>query len=226
MHSGVDTNYKTTRFDLSREGHNRMIMRGGYAGVSLNSDGTIGEPLRSILKEWDVDPDSFAGRPMETREALQAAKRRNGPAKGYSHYEKMTDDQLTDACHYTLFPNFAVSLWSDGFHFLRARPHATDPEKCVFDNWWYASQPPGETAPIRTTVGIVDRSAEVQHEEFAMGERSMGRTIDGDVEIFLLQQFGLRSKGYRGGYLSNQESRVLRFHNMIDEYMASRRGAG
>ena len=36
-------------------------------------------------------------------------------------------EQLTDAFHYTLFPNFAVSLWSDGFHFLRARPHPTDP---------------------------------------------------------------------------------------------------
>jgi len=38
MHSGVDTNYKRTRFDLSDQGHNRMIMAGGYAGVSLNPE--------------------------------------------------------------------------------------------------------------------------------------------------------------------------------------------
>lgn len=220
MHSGIDTNYRTTRFDLSAEGHNRMIMRGGYAGISLNVDGTIGEPLRTILQEWDLDPDSFTGRQLETRTALQQAKRRLGPDRGYTHYANMTDDQLTDVCHYTLFPNFAVSLWSDGFHFLRARPHATDPEKCVFDNWWYASQPEGETAPVRTTVGIVDRQAEVAHEEFALGEKSMGRTIDGDIEIFLLQQVGLRSRAFRGGYLSGQESRVLRLHNMIDSYIA------
>jgi hypothetical protein len=113
-----------------------------------------------------------------------------------------------------------VSLWSFVFHFLRARPHATDPEKCVFDNWWYASQPEGETAPVRTTVGIVDRQAEVAHEEFALGEKSMGRTIDGDIEIFLLQQVGRRSRAFRGGYLSGQESRVLRLHNMIDSYIA------
>ena len=40
MHSGVDTRVENTRFDLSDEGHNRMIMPGGYAGVSLNEDGT------------------------------------------------------------------------------------------------------------------------------------------------------------------------------------------
>ena len=50
-------------------------------------------------------------------------KRRLGPDRGYSHYAKVPDEQLTDAFHYTLFPNFAVSVWSDGFHFLRARPH-------------------------------------------------------------------------------------------------------
>ena len=164
MHSGVDTNVANTRFDLSDEGHNRMIMRGGYAGVSLNEDGSIGEPLNTIMGEWGLDPADFVGRGNETREALQKAKRELGPGKGYTHYEKMADEQFTDAFHYTLFPNFAVSLWSDGFHFLRARPHPTDPEQCIFDNWWYASQPEGETAPIRTTAGIVERDFEVEHE--------------------------------------------------------------
>lgn len=223
MHSGVDLSYQNTRFDLSDQGHNRMIMPGSYAGISLNEDGSLGEPLNSILKEWGVDPRDFAGRPHDTRKALQDAKRRLGPARGYSHYNNLSDEQFTDAFHYTLFPNFAVSLWSDGFHFLRARPHATDPEQCVFDNWWYASQPPGETAPIRTTAGIVERSAEVEHDVFKLGEKSMGRTIDGDVEIFLLQQPAFRSKGYRGAYLSGQESRVRRYHELIDDYIEGRR---
>lgn len=225
MHSGVDTNYKHTRFDMSDEGHNRMIMPGGYAGVSLNEDGSIGEPLNSIMHEWGLDPADFVGRGHETRAALQAAKRRLGPSKGYTHYETLADEQFTDAFHYTLFPNFAVSLWSDGFHFLRARPHPTDPEQCVFDNWWYASQPEGETAPVRTTAGIVERDAEVEHEVFAPGEVSMGRTIDQDVEIFPLQQAGFRSRGYKGAYLAGQESRIRRYHEVIDDYIEGRRGA-
>ncbi|MFT7220443.1 MAG: phenylpropionate dioxygenase-like ring-hydroxylating dioxygenase large terminal subunit, partial [Candidatus Azotimanducaceae bacterium] len=212
-----------TRFDLSNEGHNRMIMPGGYAGVSGNDDGSIGEPLASILLEWGIDPDDFKGRGDATRDALQRAKRDLGPSRGYSHYEKMADEQFTDAFHYTLFPNFAVSLWSDGFHFLRVRPHPTDPERCVFDNWWYASQPEGETAPIRTTAAIVERDAVVEHEVFEAGKKSMGRTIDQDVEIFTLQQNSMRSRGYEGAYLADQESRVERYHELIDDYIEERR---
>ncbi len=223
MHSGVDTRVENTRFDLSDEGHNRMIMPGGYVGAAANQDGTIGEPLNSIMREWGLDPADFAGRWGETREALQTAKRKLGPGKGYTHYDKLTDEQLTDAFHYTLFPNFAVSLWSDGFHFLRARPHPTDPEQCVFDNWWYASQPANETAPIRTTAGIVDRDEDVPHQVFELGEMSMGRTIDQDIEIFPLQQAGFRSRGYDGAYLADQESRVRRYHELIDDFIEGRR---
>ena len=223
MHSGVDTSYVNTRFDLSDEGHNRMIMPGGYAGRALGEDGVIGEPLATIMREWDLDPDDFKGRGQDTRKALQDAQRRLGPERGYTHYENLADEQFTDAFHYTLFPNFAVSLWADGFHFLRARPHPTDPEQCIFDNWWYASQPEGETAPIRSTVGIIDRDAEVDHELFEMGEKSMGRTIDQDLGVVPGQQLGLKSRSYRGAYLSGQESRIRRYHELIDDYIEGRR---
>ena len=109
-------------------------------------------------------------------------------------------------------------MWTDGFHFLRARPHPTDPEKCLFDHFWYASQPNKETAPVRTTKGILDRSQYAEREFFNYGEESMGQTIDQDGAIFVLQQQGLRSRGFKGAYYSNQESRVHRFHELIDDY--------
>ncbi len=222
MHSGIDTSRHNTRFDLSNEGHNRMIMPGGYPG-RVDESGAIGEPFATILREWHLDPADFTGRGRDTRAALQQAQRKHGPDKGYAHYRNLADAQFTDACHYTLFPNFAVSLWADGFHFLRARPHATDPQQCVFDNWWYASQPQGETAPVRTTAGIVDRDVEVEHETFEYGTRSMGTTIDQDMSIFMTQQAGFRSRGYRGATLAGQESRVGRFHETIDDYLEGRR---
>ena len=135
------------------------------------------------------------------------------------HYAKIPDEQFTDAFHYTLFPNFAVSVWADGFHFLRARPHPTDPEQCIFDNWWYASQPASETAPVGTMVGMVDRDAEVEHIVFALGEESMGMTIDQDIAVFTQQQKGFRSRGFKGVYLSGQEGRVRRYHELIDDYI-------
>ena len=56
---------------------------------------------------------------------------------------------------------------------------------------------------------------------FKAGDKSMGRTIDQDVEIFSLQQAGLRSRGYGGAYLADQESRVSRYHDLIDDYIRS-----
>ena len=154
-----------------------------------------------------------------TREAIQKAKRKLGPKRGYTHYKNLHDEQLTDAFHYTLFPNFAVSLWADGFHFLRARPHATDPEKCVFDNWWYASNPENETSPIRSTVGIHERgNFAIEPDVFDHGEKSLGQTIDQDAVVFVFQQYGLRSRGFNGAYFAGQEKRVHRFHEMIESY--------
>ena len=161
--------------------------------------------------------------PEDTRLALQEARKRLGPGRGYSHYANLPMEQFTDAFHYTLFPNFAVSIWSDGFHFLRARPHPTDPEQCLFDNWWYCSQPDGETAPVSTTLGPMPRDAQVEHEMIAVGEATMGKTIDEDIEVFVRQQRAFRSRGYQGVYLSNQESRVSRYHELIDDYIEGRR---
>ena len=159
IQGNINTNYRETRFDLSDEGHNRMVMEGGYGVGSTDKEGNIIDPLASQLRHWEIDPADYKGNPEATRKALQEAKRRLGPARGYTHYEKVPNEQLTDAFHYTLFPNFAVSIWADGFHFLRARPHPTDPERCVFDNWWYASQPEGETELVSTMIGPVDRDA-------------------------------------------------------------------
>ena len=47
----------------------------------------------------------------------------------------------------------------------------------------------------------------------------MGLIPDQDIAISIMQQLGLRSRGYRGGYLSGQESRIRRFHDVIDSYI-------
>ena len=111
---------------------------------------------------------------------------------------------------------------ADGFHFLRARPHATDPERCVFDNWWYASCPEGDLWPVPTGWGLVERDAEVRTEVFDYGEKWIGAAIDEDVEGFVRQQRGFRSRGVKGGCLSRQESRVRGCHELIDDHIEDR----
>lgn len=218
----INTYYKETRFDLSREGHNRMIMQGGFGVGSTDKEGNIIEPLASRLRAWGIDPAEFKGRPEATRLALQQAKRRLGPERGYSHYAKVPDEQLTDAFHYTLFPNFAVSVWSDGFHFLRARPHRSDPEQCLFDNWWYTS--PAALADGDLPVGAnLNGAEEAELQMIDWTKESIGPAIEDDVRVFVTQQRGFRSRGYQGAYLSNQEKRISRYHELIDDYIEGRR---
>ncbi len=71
-------------------------------------------------------------------------------------------------------------------------------------------------------IGPVDRHAVVEHEVFDYGEQSMGMTIDQDMAVFIRQQKGFRSRGFKGVYLSKQESRVRRYHELIDDYIEGR----
>jgi phenylpropionate dioxygenase-like ring-hydroxylating dioxygenase large terminal subunit len=220
IRGNINTYYKETKFDLSNEGHNRMIMQGGYGVGSTDKEGNIIDPLAGELRAWDIDPADFKGRPEATREALQKAKRKLGPDRGYSHYAKVPDQQLTDAFHYTLFPNFAVSVWSDGFHFLRARPHRSDPEQCLFDNWWYSSSASlASGAPQSRGGRLQEGEDEAEVTMIDPTKESIGPAIEDDVRVFVTQQQGFRSRGFTGVYLSNQETRIRRYHELIDDYI-------
>ena len=227
IRGAIDTYFKETRFDLSDEGHNRMVMRGGFGVGSTDEDGNIIDPLASLLRYWEIDPEEYKDRPEDTREALQQAKRKLGPSKGYSHYANIPDEQFTDAFHYTLFPNFAVSVWADGFHFLRARPHRDDPQQCLFDNWWYSSpaslNEPGSTQRSNPIGGELEEG-EAPVEMLTFGVDSVGGAIQEDVEVFVTQQRGFRSRGFKGVYLSNQEKRIRRYHELIDDHIEKHLG--
>jgi len=54
------------------------------------------------------------------------------------------------------------------------------------------------------------------------GDVSIGPGIDEDVAVFVTQQRGFRSRGFKGVYLSKQEMRIRRYHELIDDYIAGR----
>jgi len=72
---------------------------------------------------------------------------------------------------------------------------------------------------VNTAAGQVPRDAEVDHEVFKYGEKSMGFAIDQDLAVTPGQQLGLRSRAFKGVYLSHQEWRIRRYHEVIDEYI-------
>jgi phenylpropionate dioxygenase-like ring-hydroxylating dioxygenase large terminal subunit len=219
----MEQSYKDCQFDLyAPQGHARMLMPGSRPSRALagHTDTVLGMMERE-LRYWNLDPESFRDDPLAIRAALQAAKRVQGAGKGYD-YARFHDDQLTDHYHYTVFPNISFSLKPDGCIWLRADPHPTDPERCLFDMWYFTWFPDGQQEYYSYSMAeTVDLSKPVEHKHGKVGELSCGPGIDQDVSIWSSQQQGLRSRGYEGGVLSGQESRVRFFHDTIDRWIAA-----
>jgi phenylpropionate dioxygenase-like ring-hydroxylating dioxygenase large terminal subunit len=221
----LDDTYQNTQFDLYPNGHNRMLMLGG--GPSPRAAGEEDRVLKFMADElayWGLDVEDFRGRVQEMRPALQARKRELGPEKGFD-FSGYVDGQLTDHYHYTLFPNLSFSMKPDGCIFLRAEPHPRDPGRCFFDVWYFTLFPEGSDEHFAASMsGSVQRGDPVEHQRGQLGDVFMGGGIDQDASVFVSQQKGLRSRAYGGGYLANQERRVVYYHQVLDDYLEGRRG--
>lgn len=216
----IDDAYQNTDFDLYESGHSRMRMKGCLpsSGSRVN---VIQAPLDAMMRQWELDPEAFTGRVRDARAAMQQQKRRLGAERGYAHYEKVSDEQLTDYHHFTLFPNISLTLSVDGYQVLRPQPHPTDPEKCLFDHWFMVPKAEGVTE-VPTPVGM--RKVEpALHEKFLHGDASIGFVADQDLSVAVAQQRGLHSRGYTDAYLTGQEDRVRRLHEVINDYIEGRR---
>jgi phenylpropionate dioxygenase-like ring-hydroxylating dioxygenase large terminal subunit len=215
--AAIDDDPYDTVFEMYPTGHNRMVMKGGCQTARKPPFDVVQAPLDDILKFWELDPARFAGKSGETRLALQARRRELGAAKGYPWFQHLSDSQLTDYYHYTLFPNLTFTFWPEGFQVLRSEPHPDDPEKCIFDHWFVAHGIAGRDT-IDGPLGLAPfRPAE--REQVIYGARTLGAVADQDLSIAVAQQRGLRSRGWGGGYLSYQEKRVQRFHELLNDYL-------
>lgn len=221
LNTFIEDTYRETQFDMYPSGHNRMLMMGGLPAHSSHQTDIPQAPLTDMLKFWGLDPADFEGRAREARRALQQAKRKLGPARGFKHYKTLSDEQLTDYYHYTLFPNVSLTMSSDGWQVLRPEPHPTDPEKCIFDHWFFVPVVEGQEQ-VETPIGLLPVEPG-EHQVFKHGERSLGFVADQDLSIAVGQQLGLASRSFRDAYLSNQEGRVRRYHEVLNDYLEGRR---
>jgi phenylpropionate dioxygenase-like ring-hydroxylating dioxygenase large terminal subunit len=218
----MEQSYRHCQFDLyDGHGHTRMLMPGSRPTLSLKGEvDTTMEMMKEELEFWELDPNQFRDKPHDMRLALQKQKRALGAAKGYE-FSRFNDDQLTDHYHYTIFPNISFSLKPDGCIWLRGNPHPTDPQKCLFDMWYFTWFPEGENRYYSHSMcDWVDVSKPAPHMQGKFGEVTMGPGIDQDVAIWSSQQKGLTSRGYRGDYMPDQERRVRFFHDHLDKYLA------
>jgi phenylpropionate dioxygenase-like ring-hydroxylating dioxygenase large terminal subunit len=212
-----------TLFEMYDSGHNSMWMKGHQATTRnpANDKGEVPAPLDDIARAWGINPADYKGRTNDIRAAVIAAKRKLGAERGYKNYADMTDQQLVDYFHCTLFPNLTITMSPEQCQILRTEPHPTDPEKCVFQHWVLV--PPIEGMhEVDTPIGRVPlKMAEHRHSVYGDG-RSLGFVADQDLSIGTSQQQGLNSRGFKGCMLTYQEKRVQRFHELLDDYVHRR----
>ena len=210
-----------TLFEMYESGHNSMWMKGHQATTREDfHSGEVPTPLDDVARAWGIDPAEYKGRTGDIRAAVIAAKRKLGPERGYSNYDRMSDQQLVDYFHCTLFPNLTITMSPEQCQILRTEPHPTDPEKCVFQHWCIYPPVAGMTE-IDTPVGRAPfrHDAIARHSVYGDGV-SVGYVADQDLSIGTSQQQGLNSRGFKGFILPNQEKRVQRFHELLSDMVA------
>jgi phenylpropionate dioxygenase-like ring-hydroxylating dioxygenase large terminal subunit len=220
----IECDQTQTQYDLYENGHNRGWFPSMRPSSQYEHD-TAQEPLISMMKGWDLNADDYHGKEQlkQIRVDAQRKKRELGPGRNLLHYDALADYMLTDYMIYNMFPNSSITVGPDGVQILRPRPHPTDPEKCLFDHWYLVPRVEGvKTVP--SPAGGPDLVVEDALMDLSdHGERTLGTTADQDLSIATNQQQGLGSMAYEDAYLSNQERRVQRFHEVLNDYLEGRR---
>lgn len=220
----IDDHYSTTLFEMYPTGHNRMIEK-LQPSSRLSADEDMQPLWEDVLRAWDINPDDYRGRAQEARLALQQARREKGPERGMHYFDDLLDDELTDQMHHTVFPNLTITATAEGVHVFRTEPDAEDPNWSTFDYWYLA--PPIEGDPEVPTLFGMRPFEEAEHESgsYTDYEASIdqGDFLTQDLSLAETQQRGLRSMAFENCYLSGQETRVRRFHEVLNDYLEGRR---
>lgn len=166
------------------------------------------EPLVAAYR--DADGTISLPNGVTLRDLAQQAERKRSGQPGGPDYSRLTDAQLTDATHISLFPNTVCVLRADELNLFRIRPHQDgSPERCILD-----------FATFRVVADPDERRRLHTMPEMYGPEQSMGLAIDQDREMMPRQHIGLRSHDFGPLILSRQEVGIAHFHAMLDRAIA------
>lgn len=187
--------------------------------------------LQGALQAIGLNPAEFRGRVPEIRQAVQKHKRAIGPSLGFD-YGEFSDEQVSDVWQYNLFPNIIMTIKPEELWIMRARPHADDPNKCLFDKMTLQIRPGQSRDAARGLSLVGDPNAVIPpegarpprevfaHSDVIAGRHSMTITVDQDIQYLAGMQAGMRSQGFTSAWLNDDESRVQHFHDWLDVWMA------
>ena len=187
--------------------HSRYLVPFATVSGRVALPSSIPPAIHDIMVKAGMDPADYDGRVSDIRVDVQKHKRKHGPAQGRD-YSSLNDDQLTDDYHYSIFPNVSLNVHADDVMMFRMRPHATDPNKMLYDIWMFELVPEGEEWPERP-----------RHQLFAHGDRSIGQVLDQDAFNLPTVQKGMQSDAFPGLWIGDQELRIRGFHKALTDYI-------
>ena len=129
-----------------------------------------------------------------------------GRAMGHDH-SGLDRAQLVDDYHYHIFPSMYFNLHAGAMLLFRSRPHATDPNRSVFDVWTLRT--PDLTQPLP------EPAKEMQVD---LATTSFGLVLDQDFDNLGEVQAGLHARSVDHITVGAAEIRVINMHRTLRRY--------
>ena len=191
--------------------HTRMIYPELQASLRHPGAGTVTPEIRELFLER-VGVVGFEGSEADARAAFANAIRNMAPALG-ADFSQLSEAQMCDDFHYTIFPNLTFNTHSMFVWVFTHRPHPDDPNKMFFDfvslvNVPDQNVPRPEKIHLRATEG-----------DTVGGRVEGGELLDEDLYNLPRIQQGMRSAAFRELHLGTQEVRILHFHETLMHYL-------
>jgi len=190
--------------------HTRMIFPEVQASLRHPGAGTVTPEIREFFLER-VGVKDFAGTEAEARRAFADAVRAMAPLTG-ADFSRLSDAQMCDDFHYTVFPNLTLNTHSMFVWVFTHRPHPDDPNRMFFD-FLSLVNAPSQDVP-RPAKLFLDGARET-----CAGKVEGGDLIDEDLYNLPRIQLGMRSAAFRELHLGAQEVRIRHFHDTLMHYV-------
>ena len=222
----------TSAVDLFANGHTGVVIAGHTVNTRLTIPDKPNKYLTKQLAKFGGDPADYDSRVLDIRHDIQKLRRDAGPALGWD-YDALSDERLSDIEQYNVFPNTMITIQPDDALVVRARPHPTDPNKCLWDKLTFHRHPRAEVAATAgvdfepfnaedTSDGQRPDHDQFDQEDVIAGRKTMSITIDQDIHFIRDVQAGMHSRGYNDQFLCDDEVRIQHYHDWMDHFMGVR----
>lgn len=223
-------NCRDAHVDLYPFGHTAFRVEGYVLNPRYPVPDVPPPILAGAIEGLGLDPASFVGQVPGVRAAAQTRKREIAAEVGLD-YSDLSDAQVTDIWQYNLFPNIIMTVKPEEVWIMRARPHPTDPGKCMLDKLTLAMpfrQMDNGVSPVLVgdpaVAGVSRDGPRPEREEFTQdmvrkGEHSMTETVDQDIFYLPDMQAGMRSNGFSTAMLSDDENRIAHMHDWLETWL-------